>query len=121
MALLNGLVNSGTDLLEPYMAFTLTAPDTLNTKILGEISRINGRYYETSMDGGLFTVKGLYPLAKGMEFPVRVNILTSGRGNLSTRFSHYEKVPEGFVRTQPYRGVSPLERAKYILHIRNAL
>jgi ribosomal protection tetracycline resistance protein len=121
MALLNGLVNGGTDLLEPYMAFTLTAPEGLSAKMLGEITRISGRYDHTAIQNGVFTVSGLYPLAGGMDFPTKVSVMTSGRGGLTARFSHYEKTPAGFVRTQPYRGVSPLDRAKYILHIRSAI
>jgi ribosomal protection tetracycline resistance protein len=121
MALFNGLVNTGTDLLEPYMAFELTVPEALNVKILGEITRMGGRYDETSITDGSFAVRGVYPLANGLRFPLRVHSLTSGRGVLRTRFSHYEKTPPGFDATQPYRGVSPLDRAKYILHIRKAL
>jgi ribosomal protection tetracycline resistance protein len=121
MALLNGLAAIGTDLLEPYMVFELSVPEEMNVKILGEITRMSGRYDETYIQNGTFTVRGVYPLAKGLQFPVRVNVLTSGRGILQTQFSHYEKAPSGVHAAQPYRGVSPLDRAKYILHIRKAL
>ena len=121
MALLNGLAAIGTDLLEPMLAFTLKTPEKLASKILGEITNMRGRFHETEMAGGQFTVWGLYPLSQGMDFPQRVAALTSGRGVLTTSLSHYEKCPPGVEATQPYRGVSPLDRAKYILSIRGAL
>jgi ribosomal protection tetracycline resistance protein len=121
MALMNGLVNAGTDLLEPYMAFVLTVPEELSSKMLSEVTLMRGRCDETETSGGQFTMRGVYPLAEAMEFPVRVAVLTSGRGRLNAGFSHYEKAPSGVNATQTYRGVSPLDRAKYILHIRHAL
>jgi len=121
MALLNGLAEIGTDLLEPVLAFTLTVPESLAAKVMGEITTMRGHLNETEIEGGQFTVRGLYPLSTGMDFPQRVAMLSSGRGVLTASFSHYEKCPPGVVVTQPYRGVSPLDRAKYILHIRNAL
>ena len=121
MALLNGLAAIGTDLLEPMLAFNLTVPEELAPKALGEITNMRGRYHETEMSNGQFTVRGLYPLSEGMDFPQRVAMLSSGRGVLVAKLSHYEKCPKSVTATQPYRGVSPLDRAKYILHIRNAL
>jgi ribosomal protection tetracycline resistance protein len=121
MALMNGLAAAGTDLLEPYMAFTLTVPEELSSKILGEITLMRGRYHETDSHLGAFTVRGEYPLAEALDFPVRVAVLTSGRGKLEAKFSHYEKAPAHVTATQAYRGISPLDRAKYILHIRHAL
>jgi ribosomal protection tetracycline resistance protein len=121
MAFMNGLTNTGTDLLEPYMAFVLTVPEELSSKMLSEVTLMRGRCDETETSGGSFTMRGVYPLAEAMEFPVRVAVLTSGRGKLNASFSHYEKAPANVNATQTYRGVSPLDRAKYILHIRHAL
>lgn len=121
MALMNGLVNTGTDLLEPYLSFELTVPEALSAKMLGEITLMRGRFAETHIENGTFTVRGEYPLATGLDFPQRIAAMTSGRGILMARFFRYEKCPSGFTATQAYRGVSPLDRAKYILHIRHAL
>jgi ribosomal protection tetracycline resistance protein len=121
MALMNGLANAGTDLLEPYMAFALTVPEELSSRMLSEVTLMRGRCEETETAAGLFTARGVYPLAEAMEFPVRVAVLTSGRGKLNASFSHYEKAPANVNATQTYRGVNPLDRAKYILHIRHAL
>jgi ribosomal protection tetracycline resistance protein len=121
MALMNGLVNSGTDLLEPYIRFSITAPEIYAPKLLGEITRIRGSYDDTRIVNGDFTVSGIYPLASGMDLPKKLAMMTAGGGRMSSRFSHYAKCPEGFTVTRAYRGVSPLDRAKYILHIRHAL
>jgi ribosomal protection tetracycline resistance protein len=40
---------------------------------------------------------------------------------VSIRFSGYEKCPVELGATTPRRGVNPLDRAKWILHKRNAL
>ncbi|MCL2708169.1 MAG: hypothetical protein FWF03_03530, partial [Defluviitaleaceae bacterium] len=121
MALMNGLASTGTHLLEPYMKFSLSAPEAFASKLLGEITAIRGSYDETQIVDGTFTVRGFYPLANSMDFPRRLATITSGRAVLDAWYSHYERCPEGFEAKCQYRGISPLDRAKYILHVRRAI
>ena len=61
------------------------------------------------------------PLATSMEYAIRLGALTGGRGTLATRFDGYEAVPDELGAVRPYRGISPLDRAKYILWWRGAI
>ena len=70
---------------------------------------------------GVFMMEGLLPLAASMDFPLRIASLTGGRGALSTVSAGYAPCPPGEGVEVPYRGVSPLDRAKYILYKRGAL
>ena len=121
MAMMRGLVDCGTSLLEPMLDFRITADESLGSKIIGEIIAMRGVFDSPSIIKGKFTVEGRYPAATSLNFPVKLASLTSGRGTLAAAFSGYEICPLELGATTPYRGINPLDRAKYILHIRGAL
>lgn len=120
MALMKGLEDSGTTLLEPVLSFYITAPEDCAGKIIGEIINIRGTFDSPSIENGRFIIRGLFPAATSLEFPIRLASITSGKGIISTRFHSYQKCPEDIKATKPFRGVNPLERSKFILWARNA-
>ena len=71
--------------------------------------------------GGSAVMEGRLPVASSLDFPARLASLTGGRGVFSAAFDGYEPCPPGEGFEVPYRGVSPLDRAKYILSKRRAL
>jgi ribosomal protection tetracycline resistance protein len=121
MAVLGGLVNTDTVLLEPMLTFSLQTPTDLGGKIIGEILRMRGTYDSPVITDSGFHMEGRIPLAESMDFPQRLAAISGGRGIWAARFCGYEPCPPGLGETQRYRGVSPLDKAKYILHIRGAL
>ena len=121
MAMMRGLVDCGTTLLEPMLDFRITADESLSSKIIGEIIAMRGTFDSPSIINGKFTIEGRYPAATSIDFPIRFASLTSGRGTLAATFSGYEPCPLELGATTPYRGINPLDRAKYILHIRGAI
>ena len=122
MAMMRGLVDCGTTLLEPMLDFKITADESLSSKIIGEIIAMRGTFDSPSIINGTFTIEGRYPAATSIKFPIRFASMTSGRGTLSATASGYELCPLELGATTPYRGINPMtERAKYILYIRGAI
>ena len=121
MAVMNGLAQIGTILLEPILKFDMDVAEDQSGKIIGEILAMRGTFEPPVAKNGQFLIEGLYPLATSLKFPERFAALTSGRGRLHSEFHGYEKCPPDVEAFRPYRGISPLDRAKYILHARHAL
>lgn len=121
MGIMDGLVASGTELLEPMQKFRLTFPEEASGRLIGEIVAMRGTFDSPVVRKGSFMMEGLLPVASSMDFPLRVASLTGGRGTLSTTAAGYAPCPPGEGFEVPYRGVSPLDRAKYILYKRGAL
>ena len=88
---------------------------------MGEIIRMRGQFDTPVIQNGIFTLEGRIPAATSMEFPVFAASISAGQANLSVRFDGYEPCPLELGATTPYRGVNPLDQARYILSIRGAL
>jgi ribosomal protection tetracycline resistance protein len=121
MAIMDGLRNIGTTLLEPILSYRISVPEDCGGKILGELVSMRGSFDTPVINRGVFTVEGEVPAATSLEFPVKLAIISSGKGNITTSFSGYKpcSFEQGAVRERV--GINPLDRAKYILSIRNAL
>lgn len=121
MAIMNGLVNTGTKLLEPVLKFRITVPEEIGGKVLGDIIQMRGSFDSPVISKGMFTVEGKFPAATSLDYPVKLGSMSGGRAVVSTRFLGYEECPVELGKTCPRRGVNPLDRSKYILSVRNAL
>ena len=67
------------------------------------------------------TVTARLPVAETLELPRKLAAMTGGRAVVTSRFDGYRPCPLEKGATCPRRSVSPLDRAKYILAMRNAL
>ena len=121
MAMMRGLVDCGTTLLEPMLDFRITADESLSSKIIGEILSMRGTFDSPTVINGSFIIEGRYPAATSIDFPIWLASITSGRGTLAATFSGYDPCPLELGATTPYRGINPLDREKYILWFRHAL
>jgi ribosomal protection tetracycline resistance protein len=131
MALMKGLDAAGTRLLEPVLRFRLTVPLLDQGKMISQIIAMRGMLdKDTQSESGVepaayeltrFTLTGRVPVATSLDFPVYVAQMTSGRGILTMVFDGYEPCPEGMGEDASYRGVNPLDRERYILHVRGAM
>jgi len=121
MAILKGLVETGTVLLEPMLSFRIAAPEEFMGKVTADVIHMRGEIEPPEMHSGQFVLRGRMPLASSMDYAIRLSSLTGGRGALSTRFDGYEQCPNELGVTRPYKGISPLDRAKYILWWRGAI
>ena len=121
MAMMDGLMNTGTTLLEPVMNFEITAPEEYSGKIIGDIISMRGTFEISNTENGVFKINGKVPLATSMDYPIKLASQTSGTGIIRTGFCGYEPTELENGRTVPYRGINPIDKAKYILYIRSAL
>ena len=121
MAIMKGLVNAKTTLLEPFYRFTASVPEDMGGKIMNEIILMRGEYDNVFTIRDKTYIEGKYPVSEGIGFSVKLASMTGGRGSLSLDFGGYDICPEGYGKTTPYRGINPLDRAKYILWVRRAL
>jgi ribosomal protection tetracycline resistance protein len=121
MAIMDGLRNVGTTLLEPMLKYRISVPEDCGGKILGEMVNMRGSFDTPVISKGVFTVEGEVPAATSLDFPVKLAMISSGRGNITTSFNGYKpcSLEQGAVRERV--GINPLDRAKYILSIRSAL
>jgi len=121
MAILKALVATDTKLLEPMLAFRITAPAASLGKVTGDVVNMRGTFEPAAFDGDRFVLRGRLPLASSMDYAIRLSSITAGRGAFSTWFDGYQDCPPGLGMTRAYKGISPLDRAKYILWWRGAL
>ena len=121
MAIMNGLMETGTTFLEPILDFKISAPEDLFGTITSDLTRRRATFSSPVFDRGKFIMTGKIPAATSLDYPIQLSSRTGGKGKISSILSGYEAcLPEQAVET-PYRGISPLDRAKYILQARTAL
>lgn len=122
MAVMNGLNTIGTKMLEPTLRFRLTVPEETAGRVMNEIINLRGELDEMPVSRrGRALLEGELPVATSSELPLFIAKVTGGRGVLATRFCRYRDCPQELCTPTEYRGISPLDRAKYILWVRHAL
>ncbi len=121
IAILKGLTESGTTLLEPILAFRISGPDEFVGKVTSDITTMRGTFDPAEMDDGSFTLTGKVPLATSTDYPIRVSSLTGGKAKIRMKFDSYQACAEDLGVSRPYKGISPLDRSKYILKMRGAI
>ena len=121
IAILKGLTEANTALLEPILAFRIVAPEEYLGKISSDIIEMRGLFDPVKMADGHFALSGRFPLATSMTYAIRLSAITGGKAKLSTYFDGYELCPEGAGVSRAYKGISPLDRSKYILKMRGAI
>lgn len=121
MAIMDGLRNCGTTLLEPILKVRFTFDAGLSGRVIGLIQNVRGVMLEQYVRGDRQTIIAEIPVADSLEMPVEFAKLTSGRGNMASSFSHYAPCQPGFVAIRERIGTDPLDRPKFILDKRNAL
>ncbi len=121
MAIMNGLHQIGTKLLEPILQFRLSIPEEFGGKVMSDLVIMRAKFEAPSQQGDRMTIHGRLPVATSLDYAVKLGSLTKGRASLSTFFDGYEECPSDVIAERERRGVNPLDTAKYILSVRNAL
>lgn len=121
LAIMNGLQNAGTNLLEPYYRVRMSAAEKHLGKAIGMVLDRRGSFDSPIIENGRFLLVALIPVAEAMDLPESFAILTGGRGSMGYRFSHYDICLEDFTVQRERTGVNPLDRPKFILEQRSAL
>nr|WP_274601607.1 hypothetical protein [Clostridium rhizosphaerae] len=118
---MDGLQSIGTTLLEPILKFRITVPEEAGGKVLGDIINMRGSFDSPVITNGNFTVEGEMPAATSLDYPVRLGIISGGKGIISSKLSGYKPIALELGEVRERQGVNPLDRAKFILAMRNAL
>lgn len=121
LALIHGLQETGTTLLEPMQRWRVSADEGLVGRVIGDIIAMRGTYDSPVIAGGQFTMEARVPVASSMDYAVRLASLSSGRATLSVRFDGYEPCPLELGAVAKRRGCDPRDRAKWILTHRGAM
>ncbi len=121
MGIMDGLVNTGTTLLEPMIRYKIDAPEELLGLITSDITRMRGDFDSPEIRDGRFTLTGILPLATSLDFPVKLSSRSGGKARISTHFAGYRECTDEQGVVRPYKGISPLDTAKYILKARKAI
>ncbi len=121
MGIMDGLKNIGTTLLEPFISFRISAPEELLGKIAGDITQMRGRFDSPEIKNGRFLLKGIMPLSASSDYPVKLSSRSGGKAKISVKFHSYQACKDENDHIRAYKGISPLDTAKYILKARKAL
>ncbi|MDR1540524.1 MAG: TetM/TetW/TetO/TetS family tetracycline resistance ribosomal protection protein [Clostridiales bacterium] len=121
MAVMNGLLDCGTRLLEPVNLVKISASEEHLSKVIGDVTSFGGSFDSPAIKSGKFHMEALLPAAATVNYPIALASLTGGHGSMSAKFHGYKDCPPDFRVQTKRRGVNPLDRAKWILTMRNAL
>jgi len=120
MGVLKGLVNSGTDLLEPMYAFEIKANQNVLGPISSDLNQMSAQIDAPVFENDFFTMNGRVPVASAMDYSIKFNASTSGKGRLKLTLDGYKKTNTTDDKIRKYKGVSPLDESQWILHMRGA-
>ncbi|MBU3144951.1 translation factor GTPase family protein [Clostridium sp. CF012] len=121
MGIMRGLNEIGTTLLEPIIKFRITVPEDVGGRVLNDIIKMRGSFETPFIHNGTFTIEGKMPVSTSLEYPGELGRISSGKGIMTTGFLSYEPCSLEIGSIRERIGVNPLDRAKYILYVRNAL
>ncbi len=120
MAFMNGLVQTGSTILEPLLKIRVIAPEDFSGKIFSEIVKMGGEYDSPVIRSGMASVEAVVPVATSMNFPEKLAAMTSGKAVLSQVFHGYRECNDRIEHINPRHGVNPIDRSKWILWARGA-
>jgi len=120
MGLMKALENAGTSLLEPMLEFSITAPEEVLGKVASDLNNMRAEIGSPVFNNEKFTLKGLVPAATSLDYSIKFNSLTGGKGKLKFSFAGYRECTDELGQTREYKGVNPLDESKWILHARGA-
>lgn len=121
MGIMDGLRNCGTQLLEPRLSVRISAPEASLGKIVGELVGRRAELEAPVCEGGRFSLSAVVPASEALDLSERIAALSGGRASYSALLCGYFPCPEGMGKMRERVGIDPLDRSKYILHVRGAL
>lgn len=121
MAVMNGLANATTLLLEPYIRVRISADADLLGRIIGDITQMRGEFDSPVIDRTQMTIEASLPVATSLEYPMKLASMSGGRALFFSEFDGYRECPLELGATTKRRGINPLDRSRWILAARGAM
>lgn len=98
-AFLNAIAEAAPVILEPFVQMSITTPDWSMGDITGHLSSERGMVLGSeSIEGGKILVQARAPLGNMSGYSNQLKSMTSGEGEYTMEFSHYEAVPASLQR-----------------------
>jgi len=88
-----GILEANPVLLEPIMNVEVTVPEDYLGDVMGDFNGRRGRILGIDSKGRQQIVKAQCPLAEMFRYAIILRSMTSGRGNFTMEYDHYEEVP----------------------------
>ncbi len=120
MGILRGLELAGTDLLEPMYRFEIKAHQDCLGPVSSDLNQMMAQIEAPIFMGDFFTITGRVSVEKAMDYNIKFNATTSGKGRLKLTIDGYQKTESSEEKVRAFKGVSPLDEAQWILHKRGA-
>lgn len=120
MGIMRGLELADTDLLEPMYRFNIKAHQDVLGAISSDLNQMKAQINAPVFQDDFFTLTGRVSVEKSMNYSIKFNSTTSGKGRLKLTLDGYEKTNTTKEKVRAYKGVSPLDEAQWILHNRGA-
>ena len=89
----DGCRRAGLQLLEPIMSVEITAPEEYIGAVSGSLCSKRGKIIGMETRGKTSLLTGQVPLARMFGYATELRTITSGRGNFTMHFEHYQAVP----------------------------
>jgi len=121
MGIMDGLQKAEMTLLEPVFKFKIKAPEQNLGAITSELMKLRAELQNPEISKGVCLLTGEIPLSTSLDFPIKLSALTNGKAKYTSEFFKYKTCEVSMGQTRAFQGVSPLDRAKYILKARKAL
>ncbi len=80
-------------LLEPIMKIAVTTPDETMGDVIGDLNSRRGKVSKVDPKGGEQVIHALVPMSEVLRYAPDLRSMTSGRGDFTAEFSHYEEIP----------------------------
>lgn len=120
MGVMRGLELAGTDLLEPMYAFEIKAHQDFLGPVSSDLNQMMAQLNAPVFQDDFFTITGRVSVERAMNYSIKFNATTSGKGRLKFTIDGYQKTDTTDDKIRAYKGVSPLDEAQWILHKRGA-
>lgn len=121
MAIMKGLSEADTILLEPILSFRISAPEENLGKIAGNLHKMRASFENPVFENGKVKITGKIPVATSLNYAIELSSLTGGKGKFTTHFAGYNTISDELGKIRQYKGINPLDRSKYILKMRGAI
>ena len=121
MGIMDGLQKAEMTLLEPILRYKIKIPEAFLGAIASELTQMRATIEGPEIVDGFAKIWGIIPLATSLNFPIKLSSISGGKAKYNTQFSHYDTCDISLGKTRAFKGISPLDTAKYILKARKAL
>ena len=99
MAFQDGAKRARPVILEPIMKVEVVSPEKFMGDITGSIASKRGMIQSTELRGQDQVVTAMVPLSEMFGYTTALRSMTSGQGNMTMEFDHYEVVPPNVEKT----------------------